>query len=108
MRASLLLPIVLLLAGCGTDAWDRPGTWNIPPAGLDSNDSNLRVMVVNPRDLTAGAGEETSDGTLAAQPVQLLLSGQRRTLPSVNASTIGATQGQQSSGTGGAGVGPQQ
>lgn len=108
MRASLMLLIGLVLAGCGYDGWNKPGAWTVPPAGFDSNDSNLRVMLANPRDLSAGQGEETSDGALAARPVQLLLSGQRRPLPSVNASTVGATQVQPGMMTGGAGASTQQ
>jgi hypothetical protein len=107
MRVGLML-LPLLLMGCNYNGWDRKGTWTVPADGLDSNDSNLRVMLVNPGDLTRGTGESTSEGTLASRPVQMLLSGQRQALPSVNASTISANQSQPSTGTGGAGVGPQQ
>jgi hypothetical protein len=103
--AALLL---CLLAGCDQDVIDKPGTWSLKPAGLDANSANLRAMVANPADLSAGTGEEDSNGTLATTPVQQLLAGRRARLPSVNASTVGASgsSGSQPSagGTGASGV----
>jgi hypothetical protein len=109
MRTTLPILLVLMVAGCQADPIDKPGTWSLPPAGMTSNDTNLRTMLVNPNDAVAGTGEDTSMGTLSERPVELLVSGRRRPLPSVNASEIGVTgqQGQQQGtggGAGGAGV----
>jgi hypothetical protein len=93
---SLLLP--LLLAGCAQDPFERPATWHLPPDGMGANDANLRTMVVNPNDLVAGQGDDTSVGALSVRPVDQLLAGRRRPLPSVNASDIGASQTQQQPG----------
>ena len=52
----MLLP---LLGACTPDyPMDKPGTWNIPLGTLGSNDANLRAMIVDPRDLTAGVSAE--------------------------------------------------
>ncbi len=108
MRATLAILLLLAVTGCVDDPFDKPGTWSLPPTGMGSNDANLRTMVVNPGDLVVGTGEDTSLGPLAARPVQELLTGRRRPLPSVNASEVGATQqqgqpGQQPATAGGAG-----
>jgi hypothetical protein len=104
--AALLLP--LTVAGCDRDPFQQPGTWSLPPAGLDANDANLRTMLVNPNDIVAGTGPEDSLAPLATRPIDLLVTGRRKALPSVNASDIGTSgggqpqggQGQQGSGGG--------
>ena len=113
MRATLPILLLLAVAGCAADPFDRPATWSLPPTGMASNDNNLRTMVVNPNDLVAGTGEDTSVGVEAERPVEMLVSGRRRPLPSVSASEIGASglqQQQQQPGAAGAagGPGPQQ
>lgn len=83
----------VLLSGCAydlTDPYQRPGTYR--PTG--DNDANLRVMVVNPADLTAGAGSATALGSEAAPPVARLLAGKRYPLPDLNAATVGVTNEQ--------------
>lgn len=109
MRALLILPFLALLGGCQQDPFERPHTWSLPPTGLGANDSNLRAMLVNPNDLAAGTGDDTSTGPLSVRPVDALLTGRRKPLPSVNASEIGAQSGQQGQqgggGPGGGGAG---
>ena len=87
-----LLPVwacCLLLAACAYDPIDKPGTWQVPPMGLTSNDQNLRAMVVNPRDLARGHGESTSEGVSAARAARQQLSGNRAALPTANVSLPG-------------------
>jgi hypothetical protein len=86
------LMVAMLVTGC--DPFQQPGTWRAP----GDNDANLRVMVVNPRDLVEGIGESTSAGAEAAPPVARLLAGQRHPLPNVNASTVGTTAEPQQQG----------
>jgi hypothetical protein len=106
MRALLILPVFAMLAGCAQDPFERPQTWSLPPAGLGANDSNLRAMVANPNDLAVGTGDDGSLGPLSVRPVDELLTGRRKPLPSVNASQIGAQSGQQGQqGGGGLGAG---
>lgn len=76
---------------------DRPGTWNVPPGTLGSNDANLRAMIVDPRDLTEGAAADGSEGTEAATPVRKLMTGRRPPLPDLNASTLEQSSGQSAS-----------
>jgi hypothetical protein len=109
MRASVVL-LLLAVAGCAQDPFQRPATWSLPPTGLGANDTNLRAMLVNPNDLAAGTGDDTSTGPLSVRPIDALVTGRRRPLPSVNASQIGAGavqqgQGAQGQGTGGQGGG---
>lgn len=94
-RALLLL---LPLAACGSspDPFDRELTWSIPAGNANANDANLRTMVVDPRDLAAGAGEDNSAGNAAAAPVRRLITGRRTPLPQSNTSAIG-NAGSQSS-----------
>jgi hypothetical protein len=101
------LLLLLAAAGCASpDHFDQRGTWKLPPAGLGANDANLRAMLVNPNDLVVGASDDTSLGALSARPVELLVTGRRRPLPSVSASEVGASaiqpqqQGVQGGGTG--------
>jgi type IV pilus biogenesis protein CpaD/CtpE len=107
MRAIRSVALLSLLTACAQDPFERPHTWSLPPAGLGANDSNLRAMVSNPNDLVAGTGEDTSTGPLSVRPIDALVTGRRRPLPSVNASTIGASeqQGAQSGPSGGAQAG---
>jgi hypothetical protein len=91
MRALLAVAAVGWVAGCTPDPFGRPHTWSLPPTGLGANDSNLRTMLVNPNDLAAGTGDDTSVGALSAHPVDALLKGHRKSLPSVSASQIGAS-----------------
>jgi hypothetical protein len=103
----LLLPPLLLFAlgACTPDyPLDRPGTWNVPSGTLGSNDTNLRAMVVDPRDLTEGASADGSEGYEAVAPVRRLITGRRPALPNLNASTIDAIGGQASTPTGTAGL----
>lgn len=104
MMLSLLL--LLTMAGCASsEQFERPGTWKLPPTGHAANDANLRVMLVNPHDLVAGANEPASLGSEAVRPIELLLRGQRKKLPNVNAAPIGAEQGGGNGGGGGFGGG---
>jgi hypothetical protein len=105
MRALLLLPVFAMLGACSQDPFDRPQTWSLPQTGLGANDSNLRAMLVNPNDLAAGTEDNTSVGPLSVRPVDALLTGRRKPLPSVNASQIGASGQQGQGGGGGAGAG---
>ncbi|MGD0103362.1 MAG: hypothetical protein ABSC06_04915 [Rhodopila sp.] len=106
MRAKLSLLLLLLTAGCAQDPFERPNTWTLPPAGLGSNDANLRAMLVNPKDQVAGTGDDTSLGPLSVRPIDALVTGRRKPLPSVNASTIGTGSGLQGlSGVPGQGAG---
>jgi hypothetical protein len=108
VRALLVFLGLAALAGCEQDPFARPHTWSLPPAGLGANDPNLRTMLINPNDLAAGAANNTSVGALSVRPVDALLSGRRKPLPSVNASPIGASsagQGQGGGGPGGGGLG---
>ena len=103
MRGLLLVPLLGVLGGCAQDPFERPQTWSLPPAGLGANDSNLRTMLVNPNDLAAGTADDTSVGPLSVRPVDALLSGKRKPLPSGGASQIGASSGGQGQGAGGGG-----
>jgi hypothetical protein len=105
MRALLVLGLVGALGGCAQDPFERPRTWSLPPTGLGANDGNLRAMLVNPNDLAAGTADDTSVGPLSVRPVDALLAGRRKPLPSVNASQIGASSGGQGPLGGGAGLG---
>jgi len=101
LAAWVLLPLLLSLGACTPDyPMDKPGTWSLPPGQLGSNDANLRVMVVDPNDLTAGASAEGSEGTAAAPPVQRLVSGRRPALPDISGTPLGGT-GEQTSGSSG-------
>jgi type IV pilus biogenesis protein CpaD/CtpE len=104
MRAMLSVALLSLLTACAQDPFERPHTWSLPPAGLGANDSNLRTMLANPNDLVAGTGDDTSTGPLSVRPIDALVTGRRRPLPSVNASTIGASEQQGAQGGAGAGT----
>lgn len=95
MRAICPFALILLLAGCSftTDPFHRPFTWH----ATDSNDANLRVMLVDPNDLAQGVDAPNSLSAEAAPPVKRLLTGQRTKLPAVDASTVGNDAGQSGS-----------
>lgn len=114
MRLFCLLPLLgLVLAGCQDpqqDAFERPGTWSLPPAGLGANDAALRTMVANPADLVSGTGEaDASLPQLATHPVSDLFAGQRPRLANGATTQVGTNGNQQqqqqqgSQGGGGAG-----
>ena len=72
--------LMLVAAACTPDyPMDKAGTWHV--GDLGANEANLQVMIVNPRDLVAGAGETTALGAEAAAPVTRLLTGKRFPLP---------------------------
>lgn len=105
-KVGLLVALLCLaVAGCDPhqDPIDKPGTWSLAPAGLTSNDENLRTMLVNPNDLVAGESADGSEGRLASRPVQQLLTGRRAVLPVEVGSEIPGAAEQQPSGAGGAG-----
>ncbi len=105
MRVIPSVLLLVLLCGCASDPFQRPQTWRLPPDGQGANDANLRTMLVNPADLTAGTSDDTSVGRLSVRPVDALLSGHRQPLPAGNASTIGASSLQSGGqGLGGAGT----
>lgn len=104
MRATFALVLLSVLAACKQDPYERPKTWSLPPTGFGANDSNLRAMLVNPNDLAAGTGDDTSTGPSSVRPIDALVTGRRKPLPSVSASTIGTGSTQQS-GQGSAGQG---
>lgn len=82
------LTVLLALAACNQDPFERPGTWSVPQSVGGANDANLRAMVTDPRDLVAGTGEENSVGSAAVAPVRRLLTGRRPPLPQSNVSTL--------------------
>lgn len=92
MRIPLLV-LLLGVAGCTADPFERPGTWSLPYGSINSNDANLRVMLQDPRDLVAGRGEEASLGAEASPPVRRLVTGRRPPLPRANASNVGSGPG---------------
>ena len=105
MRAAFALVLLSILNACAPDPYTRPQTWHLPPTGFGANDSNLRAMLVNPNDLAAGASDGTSTGPLSVRPIDALVTGRRKPLPSISASTIGvgSQQGQQGQAAGGQG-----
>jgi hypothetical protein len=106
LAAWVVPPLVLLPVGACTPDYpmDKPGTWSLPPGQLGSNDANLRVMVVDPNDLTAGASAEGSEGTAAAPPVQRLVSGRRPALLDTNGTPLGSSGTDSATTTGAAGT----
>ena len=85
------------LAGCTEYEVDRPGTWQ--PTG--ANDHNLRAMLVNPQDMTAGTGAITSRGDTASRAVTRLANDRRRQLLNASVSRVGPTDSQSDSSTAG-------
>lgn len=96
--ATLLLPI-LALTGCALDPYTRDGVWR--PSAV--NDTNLRAMIADPRDLQQGVGEPGANAPLAAAAVQRLLEDRVRPLPS--SSSNGGASGSGGGSSGGAGAG---
>lgn len=96
-RASAVMPALLLalpltLGACSPDyPMDKPGTWSLPPGALSANDANLRVMIVNPQDLTTGEAADGSDAPEAVPPVRRLNASQRPPLPDINGTPFGST-----------------
>ena len=99
-RYSFLL--LLAVAGCTPDyPMDKRGTWHLPETS--ANDANLRAMIVNPQDLVAGVGENTTIGSQAGPPVQRLITGKRTPLPSsgvLQINVVGSPQQQPAQGGG--------
>ncbi len=92
--AAAVAAVLLSLAGCTPDyPMDKAGTWQIPKGGMNSNDQNLRAMVVDPRDLTVGQAADGSVGGEATTPVRKLMAGRRAALPST--SSMSDTSGAQ-------------
>jgi hypothetical protein len=105
LAAWALLSLLVLLGACTPDyPMDKPGTWSLPPGQLGSNDANLRVMVVDPNDLTAGVSADGSEGTSAAPPVQRLVSGRRPSLLDTNGAPLGSSGGDSAVSTGAGGT----
>jgi hypothetical protein len=77
MLPKLLLLLPLAAAACGTDPYDRPGTFRLQGV----NDANLRAMVADPAHRQRGAEALTARGTAAAAPVERLRTDKRRPLP---------------------------
>ncbi len=97
------LAIAMLAAGCGPQyEIDRPGTWR----ATGVNDYNLRAMVADKRDLTAGAAATTDRGNGAARAVTRLYTDRRRPLLNVGLSKIAPAQDSSDSGGGGGGPAP--
>jgi len=89
MTARILLAAALLLAGCGPEAIDRPGTWQA--TGL--NDRNLRAMLVNPAHAAGGIGAADSRGDTAVSAAQRLREDKLRPLQDPRGSQGGANGG---------------
>lgn len=77
VRRVLLLVALAAIPGCALDPYNRPGVWR--PAA--TNETNLRAMVADPRDLQQGVGEPGANGALAAAAVQRLMEDRVRPLP---------------------------
>jgi len=88
MNIRILYSAIALLgmAACTPDhPFDKPGTWSLgPPGSLNSNEANLRTMVVNPNDLVVGQSEPGSLGAEASRPIKQLIAGKRAPLPQAN------------------------
>ena len=77
--------LLLGLAGCIDDPFERPGTWQ--PAGV--NDRNLRAMIADPEDLERGSAALRERGAAGANAATRLLTEQRRPLPATSSSRLG-------------------
>jgi hypothetical protein len=80
----LALLVLLLTSGCAGEVLDRPGTFRATGA----NDANLRAMVADPAHLQHGEGANGARGAAAASPVDLLLSGKPRPLPTTGTTIL--------------------
>jgi hypothetical protein len=75
-RSAILLLAIGLPSCAAIDPLTRAGVWH--PNG--SNEQNLRLMVVDQRDLLYGRGEPGSDGAEAAGAIQRLRAGKAKTI----------------------------
>lgn len=98
-RAAALLLSILALTGCALDPYTRDGVWR--PSAI--NDTNLRAMIADPRDLQQGVGEPGANAASAAAAVQRLLEDRVRPLPSTSTGGVAGGSGGGSSGGTGAG-----
>lgn len=93
MRGPSLSVLVLaaLVGGCGAafDPYQAEGRWR--PTG--ANEANLRMMLVEPRDVVAGRGTTTADGHLAAAAVERLREDRVRELPAQRGTGLGLGTG---------------
>ena len=86
MKTIILATIAsMLVSGCAAqDPYTREGVWR--PNG--ANDRNLRAMIANPDDLTAGAVDTAADGQVMAAAVARYRSGRVKELGDATASKI--------------------
>lgn len=77
--------LLLSLAGCIDNSFERPGTWQ--PAGV--NDRNLRAMIADPDDLERGSAALRERGAAGANAATRLLTEQRRALPVTSSRQVG-------------------
>lgn len=92
-----ILVTSLGLGGCSEYEIDRPGTWQATGA----NEHNLRAMLVNPGDYSAGTGAITARGDSASRAVTRLGNDRRRQLIDATLSRLGPSGGSGDSGSGG-------
>jgi type IV pilus biogenesis protein CpaD/CtpE len=83
--AAILVLMLAALPGCALDPYARDGVWR-PSA---ANETNLRTMVADPRDLQQGVGEPGANGELAAAAVRRLMEDRVRPLPSISTGGVG-------------------
>lgn len=76
--------LLLGLAGCATDAFERPGTWQ--PAG--ANEHNLRQMAADPMHLIEGIGAQAGRAAGAVPPITRLDAGERPELPQLRSTSV--------------------
>lgn len=77
--------LLLGLAGCIDDPFERPGTWQ--PSGV--NERNLRAMIADPEDLERGSAALRERGAAGSNAATRLLTEQRRPLPATSSSQVG-------------------
>jgi hypothetical protein len=102
-RTFSMLALLSALAACGTPpGWpmEREGAWR--PTGV--NDANLRLMVADPSDLTAGRGTDRRVGPGATDAVDRLNRDRVRPLPDTAIARVGGS-GAASGGASGGGTG---
>jgi hypothetical protein len=90
---SAAVALLISVAGCTQDPFERPGTWQ--PTG--ANERNLRAMIQNERDLSRGVGAINERGNAGANATTRLFIERRRPLPVVPSSTVGGAASQQQS-----------
>jgi hypothetical protein len=88
---TLVLPLLLLLPGCGDllIPHTREGAWR--PTG--TNEHNLRVMAAVPSEIARGTGAPGSDGHTAQQAVERLRTDRVRPLPDSGVARLVPTGG---------------